>query len=110
MANEFSGTYAVTAEAADAGSVAFVLTNLPIPPTVVGLQAIGDCGPRTAIVLTFSKPMDVARAQDPANYRLVWAGPDQRLGTPDDQVIRVRRARYNPATQAVTLQLARRSR
>jgi hypothetical protein len=49
--------------------------------------------------------MDAARAQDPANYRLVWAGPDHRLGTPDDRVIGIRRARYDPASEAVTLQL-----
>ena len=41
----------------------------------------------TTIVLDFTAPMTAARADDLANYRLVWAGRDQRLGTKDDRVI-----------------------
>ena len=71
----------------------------------MGLQSIGARHHGTAFVLTFSQPMDAAGAQDPANYRLVWAGPDHRLGTRDDRVIRIRRARYDPGSQSVTLRL-----
>jgi hypothetical protein len=79
-----------------------------LPPTLVGLQySVNPVHPST-LVLTFSQPMDVARAEDPANYRLVWAGRDHRLGTKDDRVVRIRSARYDAASQSVTLRLMHR--
>src|SRR5262249_56246449 len=48
-----------------------------------------------AVVLDFSQPMDAVRAEDPANYRLVWAGRDRRFGTRDDRGVRLRHARYH---------------
>ncbi len=108
VANGLGGTYTVTAQAPGANTVASTLTNEVIeviPPTVVGLQDVGVRHQPTTLVLTFSQPMDSARAEDPANYRLVSAGPDHRLGTRDDRVIRVRWARYDAASQSVTLRL-----
>ena len=83
-ANGFAGSYSVTVAVAGANGAAFSLTNttattggpstVTVPPTVVGFQVVGITDHRTELVLTFSEPLDAARAQDPANYRLVWAG------------------------------------
>ena len=76
-----------------------------LPPTLVGMQSLVNPQSPTRLVLTFSQPMDVARAEDRSNYRVVWAGRDHRLGTQDDRVVPIRRARYDAATQSVTLRL-----
>jgi choice-of-anchor C domain-containing protein len=72
---------------------------------ILGLRSIGVQHQPASLVLTFSQPINPARAQDSANYRLVWAGRDHRLGTRDDRVIRIRRAQYDAASQSVTLRL-----
>src|SRR5262249_1748247 len=106
-ANGLGGTYAVTARAAGAVGGAFVLTNVP-SPAVVGLQSFGAPHHPTTLVLTFSEPMDAAPAEDPANYRLLGAGRDPTLGTQDDRVIWIRRARYDAALHSVMLRPVRR--
>ena len=73
------------------------------PLTVVSLGRYGIHDEPTALVLTFNLPLDVARAESLANYRLVWAGPDNRIGTRDDRVIPIRSAQYDAASQTVTL-------
>jgi hypothetical protein len=72
-------------------------------PTIVGLRRLRSQRPATTLVLTFSEPMDAARAQKRANYRLVWDGSDHRLGTSDDRAIRIRWARYDAASHSVEL-------
>ena len=45
-------------------------------------------GPTASLVLTFQGDrLDPVTAQDPANYRVTWLGPDGLSGTSDDQVI-----------------------
>jgi len=100
-ANDLGGTYAVTARATGAGSVAFTLRNSA--PEVVSLRSFAALGHPRRIVLSFSEPMDAAWADSRANYRLVAAGRDHRLGTRHDRVIRIRRARYDEATRTVVL-------
>src|SRR5262249_4389375 len=78
-ANSLVGTYTVSARVANADGVAFTLTN-GLRPTLVGFQSFVNAQNPTTPVLTFSQSMDVARAADTSNYRLVWAGPDHRLG------------------------------
>jgi hypothetical protein len=73
------------------------------PPTVVSLQRFGVHLHPTTLVLTFSTPMDAARAESLSNYRLVSAGPDHRPGTKDDRVIPIRSAIYDAPTETVTL-------
>jgi hypothetical protein len=79
-----------------------------VAPTVVSLRRFGIHRQPTTLVLTFSAPMDAARADSLAEYRLVWAGPDHRFGTRDDRIIPIRSARYDAASQAVRLRPIRR--
>ena len=79
-----------------------------ISPTVVGLQSLVVPDQSTALILSFSEPMDAARAGGPANYHLIWAGKDHRLGTGDDRVTPIRSARYEAASQSVKLRLMHR--
>ncbi len=106
VANGLGGSYLVTAQAAGAPSVAFALTN-DLPPTVMDLRPVHVPGRPTTIILTFSDPMAVSPAQDSANYRLVWAGRGERPGALPEHVIPIRRARYDAATESVTLRLVR---
>ena len=132
LANGEVGTYSVTAQAIGASGLGYSLTNLPAPPppepppplpeppvppppppespvppppslTVVELQRLGFHLRPTLILLRFSEPLDPGRARDLANYRLIWAGPDRRLGTADDRTIRLRSAIYDAETRAVVL-------
>jgi hypothetical protein len=82
--------------------------ELQLPPVVVSVHRHGVHLQPTTLVITFSQPMDAARAKSIADYRLVSAGPDHRFGTGDDRVIRIRSARYSAATLQVTLRPIRR--
>lgn len=75
--------------------------ELQLPPVVVSVQRLGVNLQPTTLVITFSQPMNAARARNLAEYRLVSAGPDGRFGTSDDRVIRIGSARYNAATLQV---------
>jgi hypothetical protein len=74
-----------------------------VPPTVVSLQRFGVHLHPTTLVLTFSTQMDAARARSLAEYHLVQVGPDHRTDTKDDRAIPIRSARYDAATETVTL-------
>ncbi|QDV35062.1 choice-of-anchor Q domain-containing protein [Tautonia plasticadhaerens] len=78
------------------------------PPTVVGVRRLGFHARPTRLVVAFDAAMDPTRAEDPANYRLVAAGPDRRLGTADDRPLAVDAATYDEALRAVTLSPRRR--
>ena len=97
-----NGLNGVTTNAFDVTPAAAMV----LPPTLVGMQSLVNPQSPTKLVLTFSQPMGVARAEDPANYRLVSAGRDHRLGTKDDRVIPIRWARYDAASWSVKLRLA----
>jgi uncharacterized repeat protein (TIGR01451 family) len=74
------------------------------PPTVVGVARYGVHWQPTAIVLTFSEPLNPTNASDPANYRLTLAGSDRRFGTADDWLIPLRQVpTYDASTRTVTL-------
>jgi hypothetical protein len=79
-----------------------------LPPTVVGLERRGIHFHPTSIIVTFSQPMDAARAESLAEYHLIGPGPDHKFGTRDDHRIRIRSARYNAATNSVVLRPVRR--
>jgi hypothetical protein len=79
-----------------------------VAPTVVSLHRLGFHLHPTTLVVTFSQPMDAARAASRAEYRLIGPGPDHKFGTKDDHRIRIRSARYNPATDSVVLRPVRR--
>ncbi len=78
------------------------------PLAVVGLKRYGVHDRPTTLVLTFNLPLDVARAESPANYRLVAAGPDHRVGAGNAGVIAMRSVAYDPASQTVSLRPSRR--
>jgi virginiamycin B lyase len=71
-------------------------TTVTAAPTVTSVQRFGFHLQPTTLVLTFDQPLDPARAQDLANYRL--AALDGPRGT-----IRIGSAVYDPATRTVTL-------
>ena len=97
-------TAAVAAAQADANpsdNAAFAVATAFAPlvpggdgPLLMGVQRFGIHTHPTVLVLTFSGPLDPARAQDVNNYRIT--GPDGRS-------IAVDAAIYDPATLAVTL-------
>ncbi len=110
-ANGIAGTYTVIARSSGAGMVTFPLTNqnpAPIPPTVTGLRRFGVHARPTSLVLSFSKPLDAARAQNLANYRLAWLPPNHRFANRSVRPIPLRSVRYDAPSQSVTLSPARR--
>ena len=64
------------------------------PPTVTLVQRFGFHADPTRIVLTFSAPLDPARAQDVRNYRIVGPG---------GEAVAIDSATYDPAADTVTL-------
>src|SRR5271166_2962234 len=65
------------------------------PLTVLSLQRSGTDHHPTVLVLTFNLPLNAIPAESLANYRLVRAD--------DGRVISIRSARYDAASQSVTL-------
>jgi methyl coenzyme M reductase subunit D len=70
-----------------------------VAPTVISLQRFGFHAHPTSFVLTFSSPLDPARAQDPHNYTLRPVGLHGHLG----RIIPIVAAVYNPPAHTVTL-------
>jgi hypothetical protein len=64
------------------------------PPTVVSVERFGFHLQPTVLQIAFSSPMDVARAQNPANYLIVGPG---------GHFIPVLSATYSPVSESVTL-------
>jgi hypothetical protein len=77
-----------------------------VPPRVVDVRLIS--GPRgiDRIEVEFSEPMR-PETVIPANFRVVSAGRDGRLGTRDDRVIPIRSVLYTPGSTTATLILGR---
>ncbi|WZO98058.1 right-handed parallel beta-helix repeat-containing protein [Isosphaeraceae bacterium EP7] len=93
------GFRAVFSGGGNASSSAAVLAFVADGPQVVGLSRYGFHATPTTLSLTFSGPLNVASAQNVANYRIT----DGR-GKP----VAIRSATYDAATQTVTLTPARR--
>jgi hypothetical protein len=72
------------------------------PLTVLSLRRSRVHDETSAFVLTFNLPLDVRPAESLANYSLVSTGPDHQ-----DRAISIRSARYDAASQTVTLRLRR---
>ena len=58
-------------------------------PGAQASQVIVGNGQVTGFALAFTTDLDVRRAQDVRNYRVVSAGRDRRLRTCDDRRVRV---------------------
>ncbi len=85
----------------DTASVATTVSQTA--PTVVSLQRLGFHEQPTALVLTFSEPLDPARAQDLGNYQLILIAHGGRLHHP----LRLFGAVYDATSRTVTLHPAR---
>jgi hypothetical protein len=83
------------------------------PPTVVGVRILGTSRETAAVMVTFSEPLDVARAQQVGNYKISRKqsnddsgffsspfGDDESEGR---QTIKLDAATYDDATLTVTL-------
>ena len=73
--------------------------DLP-PPAVQSVWRVGIHHQRHRFVLTFTQPLDPATATNPANYHLVYAFRDGKLGTHE---IPIKSVAYDPATREVTI-------
>jgi len=76
-----------------------------VPPVVTGEQLVLGPAGITAVVFSFSKPLNPSRAVDVGNYGYfaITAGPDGVFGTADDGSIRIAAVQYNPGTTSVTV-------
>jgi hypothetical protein len=79
--------------------------NNGISPTVTSEQVILTGRAITGVVIGFSKPLDVTRAQDLANYGyfIYSAGANGVFGASGEAYMPLGSAVYNPATDSVTL-------
>ena len=70
-----------------------------IPPQITGQQLMVGAGGITAVVYSFSKPLNAARAQDLGNYGyyLSSAAPNGSFGTSGSGFVTLAAAQYNPA-------------
>jgi hypothetical protein len=76
-----------------------------IPPQITGQQLIVGAGGITAVVFSFSKPLNAARAQDLGNYGyyVTSAGSNGGFGTSGSGYVSLAGTQYNPAAMTVTV-------
>jgi len=76
-------------------------------PTVLSVEPVLTARGITAVVLTFSEPLDPSRAVNLLNYSysLQAAGKDGRFGTADDILFGIASATYNASNDSVTLHM-----
>ena len=76
---------------------------VPGPPTIVGASRFGFHAQPTILVLSFNQPLDVASAEDTANYSIVTQGRNGQFGGRGSHHIAVHRALFDASTDTVTL-------
>jgi hypothetical protein len=81
------------------GRAALAAAATSAPPKLVESHLLRDGNTVTGLVMTFSKPLDPATAQDVGNYTLIPSGPAEGNGA-------VTAAVYDAANDSVTLVLA----
>lgn len=76
-----------------------------IPPRITGEQLVLGPAGITAVLFSFSKPLNPSRVPDLGNYGYYVdvAGANGAFGTPNDSYIPLSAAQYNPATSTVTV-------
>ncbi|MGE3820659.1 MAG: Calx-beta domain-containing protein, partial [Isosphaeraceae bacterium] len=79
-----------------------------VPPTVVSVTPVSGFGGVTSIVIGFSEPLDLVRAQNISNYGSFATsfGRDNIPHTRDDSNVAIIAATYDAASRKVTLRLA----
>jgi uncharacterized repeat protein (TIGR01451 family) len=97
-----SGTVPDLEQSNNTASAAITVTQAP-PPTVVSLQRFGYHEQPTVLVLTFSEPLDPARAEDLGNYQLTLIAHGGKLHLP----VPLTGAVYNATADTVTLHPSR---
>jgi uncharacterized repeat protein (TIGR01451 family) len=100
---EVSGTVTDLVSSNNSAGATITVTAAEKPPTVVSLQRFGYHAQSTILVLTFSEPLDAARAQDLANYHLTLIAHGGHLRLP----LRLTSAVYNATADTVTLHPAK---
>lgn len=108
---QIQGVVALTADQVifnSATTVDTFTTQLLVAPVITRVSRYGAAPSLSLLVIQFDQAMDVATAQNTANYRVVLAGRDRRFGTRDDINVPVSGAFYNNTNNTVTLGLARR--
>ena len=77
----------------------------PVPPQVTGEQLVLGPAGITAVLFSFSKPLNPSRVQDLGNYGYYVdvAGANGTFGTPNDIYIALSAAQYNSATSTITV-------
>jgi uncharacterized repeat protein (TIGR01451 family) len=98
-----SGTVPDLVQSNNTASATITVMAAQTPPTVVSLQRFGFHAQPTTVVLTFSEPLDAARAQDLANYHLTLIAHGGHLRLP----LRLTSAVYNATADTVTLHPAK---
>jgi hypothetical protein len=114
------GTYPIVASGATAtnyaitfakGSLTVTAAPPPVevtpssvpPPSVLGVRLETKAGSVRRIRVAVSGSLIQAEAASIANYRIVLAGRDGKLGTKDDQTLEPRAASYDPSSGMITL-------
>jgi hypothetical protein len=87
--------FALTDATGTRGAGAYTL-DIAVLPQVVSVESqpllpgtgASPGGPTASLVITFQADrLEPTTAENPANYRVTWLGPDELAGTADDQVI-----------------------
>ncbi|GAA5482918.1 hypothetical protein Hsar01_02144 [Haloferula sargassicola] len=98
--------YYVQLSATGRGMMAEYFANVSItdliPPSIVGdtLPDPDSTGLIQTFALTFNKDMSAATVTNPANYSLVWNGPDQTPATGDDVSMPIQPSSYSSGLTA----------
>ena len=102
-----AGTYNVTVSVQDGdggvSSQSRTVNILPKPARVGSFLARTSKTKITQLELTFDTAMDATSVQSLANYQLISAGKDGKLGTKDDTKLVVSKVTYNAATRVATV-------
>lgn len=77
-----------------------------LAPSIIGVAETRTGTRLSELAVTFSKPVDPARARDIGNYRLRLPGKGQSFDAPDAVPVAIRSTRYDAGTSTVTLTLA----
>jgi hypothetical protein len=107
-AGKSAAARAQRAAAVEAMSQRNAQRNPGAPPTTIESHLIGNGHTVTGVVITFSKPLNPATAQDPKNYVVTLPyrpSPDPADHTPVPKAA-IRSVVYDPNQDAVTLYLA----
>ena len=74
------------------------------PPQVVRLVRIDPSAHQpTYLIVFYTQPMDPKSAGSAKNYVVVDTGPDRKLGTSDDQFVKLAGVKYNSKNSTVTI-------